>query len=144
VRLLALGAVIAAVVVTVRSGSQPRVSVDSSLPGIGRSTPFRITATAPGRGLSRVEVSLLQNDRVDVLFEKEYQYRAAWAFRGPATIEEELELEVGTATIPDLEEGEATLRVAATAPGTWLRGGPTEVVENLYPVLLRPQIPEAI
>jgi murein DD-endopeptidase MepM/ murein hydrolase activator NlpD len=138
VRLLVLCVLIAAIVVTVRTGGPPTVSVDSSLPGIGRSTSVRISASAPGRGLSRLQVALLQNDRVEVLFDREYESRPAWAFGGPATFEEELELEVGTVTVPELEEGEATLRVEASAPGTWLRGEPSEVVEETYQVLLRP------
>ena len=77
--------------------------------------------SVPGRGLSRVRISIVQEDRTQLLREEEYVARPPWAFWGPRTLSDSIELEVGSETVEELRQGEATLRVEAIPPRTWLR-----------------------
>jgi murein DD-endopeptidase MepM/ murein hydrolase activator NlpD len=137
-RLLVLALVAAAALASLRTGTRPQLSIEPALPGFGRATPVKITASTVGRGLSRLRVALYQGDRSQTLYDEEYRTRAAWALWGPRTLEQTIEIEVGSETVAGLEEGEATLEVEAAAPGTWLRKSPAELVRQQYPVMLRP------
>mgnify|MGYP000538382326 CR=1 FL=1 len=72
-RLLVLLLVLAAVGVSVRTGQRPELSLEAELPGIGRSTPVAVTATAPGRGLATLKVSLQQAGRSHSLVDNIYE-----------------------------------------------------------------------
>jgi len=135
---LGLGLVFAAIGTSLRVGARPAVTVEAALPGLGRSTPIRVSASSTGRGLSRLIVTLHQDDRSEVLLDKTYVYRPAWALWGPQTVDEVVEIEVGSETVEGLEDGVATLQVEASAPGTWVRRAPSTVVRQQYPVILRP------
>ncbi len=123
---------------TLRTGSAPDVSIRPALPGLGKRTPVTVSLETAGRGLGKVRVLLTQKETTHVLEEREYVARAPWAFWGERTIADTLDLEVGSETVPELRQGEATLRVEAESPGTWLRRPPTGVAELTLPVQLRP------
>jgi len=143
-RLLILALVVVVALASLRTGTRPQVSIASALPGFGRGTPVEITASTVGRGLAQLRVVVRQGDLDMTLVDEEYQTRPAWAFWGPRTLQETIELEVGSETVTGLEEGEATLEVEAIAPGTWLRKSPTELVRQQYPVMLRPPVLSAV
>ncbi len=121
-----------------RAGPAPAVAVEAALPGIGPATPVTATFEEPWRGLARVRLELVQGERTEVLAEREFTPRPAWAFWGARTARETIELEVGSRTVEGLRTGEATLRAVAERPSAWLRR-PGPVTEQLtLPVRLQP------
>ncbi len=121
-----------------RVGSSPRISIAAELPGIGRRTPIVVRVAEPGRGLSRVAVQLVQADRVELLAERRHEPRAFWAFWGPLVASDEIVVEAGSETLPELEDGEAIIRVTAERAKTWLRQ-PEPIIDELeLPVRLTP------
>jgi hypothetical protein len=90
--------------------------------------------------LARIRVTVRQDDLAVILADKEFRSRPAWAFWGPRTLQDTIQLQVGSDTVADLQEGEATLEVEATTPGTWLRDAPVALGRAQYPVILRPPV----
>ena len=123
---------------SLRVGPQPTVRIDPELPGIGRRTPVAVSLGADGRGLDRVRVFLDQGGRRELLAEKTYRPRPAWAFWGERATHDRVELEVGGEVLDWLAEGEATLMAEASAAGTWLRNPDPARAQTTLPVLLRP------
>ena len=123
---------------TFRAGGEPEIAIEPSARGIGPRTPIEVRLAAGGRGLDDVHVQLVQGDRVEPVAEKEYTPRPAWAFWGPRTTEDTLTVEVGRETVQNLRSGEATVRVIAERPGTWLRDPDPVVAEVTLPVRLTP------
>ncbi len=121
-----------------RVGPPPTVTITPELPGIGRSTPVAVQVDSGQRGLSRITVELVQGERAELLAERQHQPRPFWAFWGPRTTTDELVLAVGSETVEQLVEGEATLRVSADRASTWLRSPPPVVQELVLPVRLTP------
>lgn len=140
IRLLVVAVLAAATIISVRIGVAPEVGVESALPGFGQSTPVEVTATAAGRGLARVRVSVRQEGLVETLVDKTYESRPAWAFWGPRTVVDSISLAVGSETIPRLQEGTAVLEVEASSPGTWIRDAPGTTIVREFPVILRPPV----
>jgi murein DD-endopeptidase MepM/ murein hydrolase activator NlpD len=136
--LVMMAAIIWAAIITFRVGSAPSVQIDPGLPGIGKRTPVGVTFTAPGRGLSRLRVELVQGERQELLAEAEHQPRPPWKFWGPVTLQDELSVEVGSETIEGLKTGEATIRASAWPAATWLRQPAPQVQELTLPVRLTP------
>jgi murein DD-endopeptidase MepM/ murein hydrolase activator NlpD len=129
---------VSAALATLRVGARPEIVIESSLPGIGKRTPIAIDLKSAGRGLAMLRVELQQGDLTESLTEKAYESRPAWAFWGPRTIAERLDLEVGSDTVTGLREGEATIRVEASGPRTWLRQARIGTAELTLRVQLRP------
>jgi hypothetical protein len=130
-----------AAVATFRVGSDPQIAIEPALPGIGRRTPVTVVFEESSRGLSRIQVELVQGQLSQVVAEEEHQPRAAWKFWGSRTAHAELELEIGSETVDGLQPGEATVVARAWPAPTWLRR-PDPVVQEL---LLRVRlIPPAI
>ncbi len=121
-----------------RVGAQPRIAIEAELPGIGPRTPVAVRAAEPGRGLSRLTVELVQADRSEMLAERRHQPRPFWAFWGPRVASDEIVVEVGSETVPQLKAGEAVVRVTAERAGTWLRRPEPAVRELKLPVRLTP------
>lgn len=121
---------------------EPRASLEAARPGIGRpGTAVSVQVSEPSRGLSTVRVEVAQGDRVAVVDERTYPGpRPFWAFWGPRTTEDSFEVTVGPGSVPDLEEGEATVRVVAERPGSPVRRGRPVVEELTLPVRLRPPL----
>ena len=131
-------ALVAGLVVTFRTGAVPEVGIRPELAAIGARTPVVVTAAAPGRGLADLRLELVQEDRVHLIAERAYQPLPAWGLTGQRTERDEIHAEVGRETIPDLQPGEAVLRVTAGRAGTWLRHPDPAVFEMQLPVRLHP------
>jgi len=125
-------------IATFRVGPAPALTLEPGLPGLGRRTPVRVTAAAAGRGLSGLRLEVVQGDRVQVVAEKSFTSRPAWAFGGPRTERGELRAEAGADNVPGLVAGEAVLRAVAGRAGTWLRSPAPVVRELKLPVRLSP------
>jgi murein DD-endopeptidase MepM/ murein hydrolase activator NlpD len=138
--LLVLGAAAFAVVAAFRAGPAPRIEVKAGLPGIGKRTPLRVVVSEPKRGLSAVRVEFVQGERVESLATRVHTPREPWAFWGEHTERDELELAVGSETLPRLQEGPARIRVVADRAGSWLRSPEPAVRELELPVKLRPPV----
>ena len=121
-----------------RTGGIPTLTLTPDVPGLGRKTPVRVAAAVSGRGLSRVRLEVVQEDRVQVVAEKVYLPRSAWDFWGPLTERAEIRAEVGADNVPGLKAGEAVLRAVADRPGTWLLHPRAVVQELKVPVRLSP------
>lgn len=121
-----------------RTGPAPQLTLTPDLPGIGPSTSIDVTANEPTRGLSDLRLTLVQGEREDTLLHETFDPRPYWAFWGDHTATFQSRVDVGRDTLPELQEGEATLRWTARRAGTWLRQ-PEPVVEELtLPVRLTP------
>ncbi len=116
----------------------PRLEVTAEWPGIGPRTPLTVRAAEPGRGLAGLRVELIQGERVVVLEQRHHRPRPFWAFWGPRVTSDEVVVEVGSETVPELTEGKAMVLVAAERAGTWLRHPPAVVHELVLPVRLTP------
>ena len=121
-----------------RTGAPPQVDIEAELPGIGPRTPIVVRVAEPGRGLSHLKVELAQADRLELLEERDHQPRPFWAFWGPRVTNDEIAVEVGSETMPELTEGEAVIRVTAERANTWLRHPEPVVRELKLPVQLTP------
>jgi murein DD-endopeptidase MepM/ murein hydrolase activator NlpD len=141
VRILILGA-LAGVgflgVAAFRAGPAPQIVMEADLPGIGKNTPVHVIFTENKRGLRNIRVELIQGDRVEVLEERSYEPLQPWEFWGERVKQEALHLAVGSETVKDLREGEATIRATADHAGAWLRRPDPAVDELLLKVQLRP------
>ncbi len=122
---------------------EPKVVIEASKPGIGRtSSPVTVRLAEPSRGLAAVKVEVVQEGKEPaVVAEKTYSPRRPfWAFWGPRTTSDELQVEIGKDTVPALEEGKATIRATAERPGTPIHQGSPVVAEIELPVRLRPPV----
>lgn len=119
-------------------GSPPRVTIEPAMPGIGPRTPIAVEASVGGRGLGEVRVEVVQGDLEVEVARRDHQPRPFWAFWGPRTLTDRLDVEVGYETVPELQEGEAAIRVVAARAGTPLRHPDPLVVERQLPVIVRP------
>jgi murein DD-endopeptidase MepM/ murein hydrolase activator NlpD len=126
------------VVASLHVGSVPELKLLAARPGIGRHGPVTASVQTSGRGLNRVTIALVQQDRVRVVAEKAYTPRPAWAFWGPRTLTDSFQLDVGRDSIPDLRPGQATIRITAERAPTWLRSPAPAVQELTLPVRLVP------
>lgn len=135
---LVLVATFAVLLGWLRVGPAPSVKIVPDKPGIGAATPVTIEVAEPHRGVSSIRVDLIQGETSWPLAEIDLAPRSWLRFWGPYTPSQKLELVVGHQEVPELREGEATLRVTAGRAPTWLRHpGPT-VIETTLPVRLRP------
>jgi len=121
-----------------RVGPAPRIEIEPGLPGIGPRTPLTIRVSEPNRGLSGYRVELVQGEQRFELAEERFEPRPFWAFWGPRELSSQSQLVVGRESLPELQEGEATIRVVASRAGTWLRRPDPAVAEFALPVRLSP------
>ena len=135
VLLLAVGAL-----ATWRVGQAPTLTIDPQRPAIGRATEIRFGVGAAGRGLSEAKVFVVQDGRRHEVAAREYRYRPSWAFWGERTTADELVVEIGSDTVAALREGNATVQLEASSPGTWLRDPRTTAAEVGMAVQLRPPL----
>jgi murein DD-endopeptidase MepM/ murein hydrolase activator NlpD len=129
---------VVALLVSLRVGGVPDVELSADLPGIGPRTLVTASAREPRRGLSRIVVELVQGERVTELARREFATLPPWRFWGARTIEERLDVPVGSTVTEGLVSGEATVRVAVWRAGTWVRHPDPEVRELQLPVRLTP------
>jgi len=121
-----------------RRGGSPSISIEPALPGIAKRTAVTVTASEPRRGLSRLEVELVQGSHKMTLADKSYEPRAAWRFWSGRPGPVELHLEVGSETQPSLKSGTATLRVVAVPASAWLLRGKPVTQSLKLPVRFTP------
>ncbi|MEM9292832.1 MAG: M23 family metallopeptidase [Acidobacteriota bacterium] len=131
-------AVIAVVVGWLTVGPAPEITIEPELPGLGPATPVLVTLEEPRRGVGSFQVELEHEGGVDVLARESRQARPWWTPWAPRTVRHEVNLTVGKEMVPELQEGEATLRVVAQRAGTWLRTPEASVTELTLPVRLTP------
>lgn len=117
------------------TGADPKVTVESSLPGIGRRTPFKIRIESPQR-VEKVRVEILQNQDAKTVLEKDFEPRSAWRMGTPPPTE--LTVDIGRETVQGLRAGEATVRVTAERAGSFFRHPDPVVAEVKRPVRLAP------
>jgi len=127
-----------AAAISLRIGPPPRISILPELPGIGTRTGLQVVFEEPSRGLGRLTVEVEQGTNSSILAEKQHQPLAPWKLWGDRVRKEQLELEAGSANLPWLRPGEATVRATAWRAGTWLRKPEPVVQEITLPVRLRP------
>ncbi len=121
-----------------RVGAEPTVEVTPERPAIGKQTALAVEVREPKRGIGQVRVELVQGDQVFAITAVERLPRPFWALWGPKVDVEHLDLEVGSAAVPGLVAGTATVRVTASRAGTWLRLPRPVVVDRELPVQLTP------
>ncbi len=126
--------------VTLRVGASPTLTLRPSAPAIGTHTSVLVTAQAAGRGLAPLRVEVVQDGKVMVVARADSAPLPSWRFSGPHRERLELRAEVGRDAVPQLREGEAVVRVVAERASTWLRHPRPAVAELRLPVLLRPPV----
>lgn len=131
-------ALAAALLVSLRVGAPPTLALRASNPAIGTSTEVVVEAKARGRGLAGIRVEVEQEGRTHVVASRTHRPLAPWAFSGPHTRTDVLQVDVGRSALPDLNEGEAIVRVVAERAPTWLRRPAPVVKELRLPVRLVP------
>jgi murein DD-endopeptidase MepM/ murein hydrolase activator NlpD len=117
-------------------GRSPRVEIKPAMPGIGRSTPVRVTLDDTGQ-VDKVTVEVVQGMDVKPVAERSFPTHPRWAFwkaKAPAV----LEVAVGRDTVPGLRGGKATIRVTAQRAGSLLRRPDPAVAAVELPVRLAP------
>jgi murein DD-endopeptidase MepM/ murein hydrolase activator NlpD len=121
-----------------RAGPAPEITVEVTLPGIGKRTPILVGVSESKRGLSDVRIEFVQGEHVETIESRGYTPRKPWEFWGERTTRDEFALEVGSETLERVEEGKATIRVAAQRASAWLRFPQPAVEEVELDVILRP------
>lgn len=121
-----------------RVGPAPTLDIDTDLPGIGPATAVTATGTEPKRGLVSLRLEIVQGDRSTLVGETVHEAVPFWALLGAPVTSGTIEAVVGSQRQPELEAGEATLRLTAERPGTWLRRPEPTVHEITLPVRLTP------
>lgn len=110
-----------------RIGPAPELEISADRPGIGPSTRIDLSASETTRGLSSLNLTLVQGERQETLIQEDFTPRPFWAFWGNRTQQYTGHVNVGTDTIEGLEAGPITLRWTAERSGTWLRRPAPEV-----------------
>jgi murein DD-endopeptidase MepM/ murein hydrolase activator NlpD len=106
-----------------RVGPPPVIVVRPEPKTIGRATTVEVNVTESGRGLSRVVIELIQENRSEVLAEQRFDALPGWKAWGERTPTWNWALEIGKNARPGLIEGDAILRVTADRAPAWLRSG---------------------
>jgi hypothetical protein len=127
----------AGAVVSLRAGEAPTVSVSADKAAVGKGTVFTVSAAEPKRGLTSLKVVLVQGTLTKELEARVYVPQPPWGV-GPSTPSDGLQVTVGKSTVPELREGEVTVRVLAEGAGTWLKPAPKAEAEATLPVRLTP------
>ena len=142
--LVALPFLILAALALFRVGAEPQIEIQSTRPGIGRSTAVIVRLSEPSRGLGDVKVELLQETLTEALATKTHQPQRFWSFWGPKQASDEISVTVGRDAFPKLRAGEARIRVTAQRAGTWLRRPEPVVRELTLPVRFVPPTIERV
>jgi len=116
----------------------PVLQVGTDRPGVGRGGTTATVRASASRGVTTLRVEAAQGERAVLLGERVMKAPAPWAFWRGRVREVKLDVELSPATIPELAEGNLTLRVTAEGAGALLRG-PRVSKENVdLPVRLTP------
>lgn len=125
-------------VVLLRVGDAPELTLDVSLAAIGPSTPLKVSARAPKRGLSTLVVQVRQGEESRILYQNSYVPQPSWAFWGPKTDEVSVGVTLKKTDLPAMREPMATIEVIARGAGTPLFSAPTSSIAKTLEVRLRP------
>lgn len=123
-----------------RASPEPQVDVTLEREAIGPKNGVTVRVSEPERGLSSLKVELVQGDLVKVLDEQSFTPREPWAYWGDVTVEHVTAADIGKQAIPELTEGEATLRVTAGRAGNWISRPDPVVTERKLAVRLTPPL----
>ena len=118
----------------------PTIAVKSGTKAVGRKGRITIEATEPKYGIRDLRASFVQGAVEVPLGELTHPRNPWWClWRRDVKASASLELEIGRERIPEMKEGEATIRAEATND-SWARFGKgrTRVLETKLPVLLTP------
>jgi len=121
-----------------RVGPPPEIKITPAIPAIGKRTPVTVDVAEPKRGLRRIRMELVQDEKTHLLAERSYVPRSALQFWGPFTASDTIKADVGRDTVPGLRTGNAVIRVTADRAPTWLRRPEPAVGELALPVRLTP------
>lgn len=127
-----------------RVGPAPRVAIRPALPAIGPATTLAVEVVEPARGISHVEVDLVQGTHRQRLIERSGATLPGWRPFGFRDREITLGTEAGRATTPALVEGSAIVRVTAVGAPSWWRRGRRTVEELELPVRFTPPTIEVL
>ncbi len=134
--LLVVLAVAVLLAATFWPGRSPHVEIKPAMPGIGKSTPVRVTLDDTGQ-VEKVTVEVVQGMDVKPVAERSFPTHPRWAFwkaKAPAV----LDVAVGRDSVPGLRGGKATIRVTAQRAGSLLRRPDPAVAAVELPVRLAP------
>jgi len=117
-------------------GRPPQIEIRPALPGIGKSTPVKVTLDDTGQ-VEKVMVEVVQGMDVKPVAEKSFVTHPRWAF-WKALAPAQLDLQIGRDTVPGLRGGKATIRVTAERSGSVVRRPDPAVATLEMPVRLTP------
>lgn len=142
--LVAIPALAVAALGAFRTGPAPEVTVRTPLGALGRATPVEVEVKVPSRGFSRVEVDVLQGERVLPVAAESFSTPPGWKLWASGTKAKIWKLTIGKDSLPALTEGDAQVRVTATGAPAWLRGAPRATMVVDLPVRLVPPALEVL
>jgi murein DD-endopeptidase MepM/ murein hydrolase activator NlpD len=133
-----IGLLLAALLLAFLRVGSPEATLELDRPGLGPSTTLTGRLSETGRGLSDVRLEVEQDGNVTVVAEQQHEPRAFWRFWGDRVQETVIEGVAGRSSIPELEPGQATVRLVAERAGSFLRHPKPLLVEQVVPVKIRP------
>lgn len=142
--LIAIPALGVAALGAFRPGPSPEVAARAPLGALGRATPIEVEVTVPSRGFSRVEVEVLQGERVLPVAAESFSTPPAWKLWQSGTTAKTWKLTIGKDSLPALAEGDAQVRITAVGAPAWLRAAPRTTMVLTLPVRLVPPALEVI
>jgi murein DD-endopeptidase MepM/ murein hydrolase activator NlpD len=123
---------------TLRPGPAPEIIIEPAAKVIGRNTPVIVKVSEPRRGLSSIRIELVQGGSAQTLAEQQHAPAPSWAPWRTGTPLTELRVEVGKASLPNLQPGTATVRVTAGRARALLWSPAPAVAQVELPVRLIP------
>lgn len=124
--------------VFLRVGPPPTIAIEPATKVIGQNTPITIRVSEPKRGLSTVQVDLVQGDTVHALATRQHDPAPAWAVWRKGTSLDEIHVEAGKKSIADLKAGTAVIRVTAARAPVLFYAPPPVSAQMELPVRLVP------
>ena len=98
------------------------LQVGTDRPGVGQGGTTATVRASASRGVTTLRVEATQGERAVLLGERVTKAPAPWVFWRGRVREVKLDVELSPTTIPELSEGDLTLRVTAEGAGALLRG----------------------
>ncbi len=127
----------------ISSRAAPTIQVQGEVKGLGMSTPVTFEVRDAGHHLKQVQVEVVQGGQTFVVLDSNLPTPSWWKFWSRAgTKQSTLTARAGRREIPNLQEGRATLVIAARNDswGRFFRGGRTEIRQDLPVRFVPPQV----
>jgi murein DD-endopeptidase MepM/ murein hydrolase activator NlpD len=121
-----------------RVGPAPDIAIEPAAKVIGRKTPVVVKISEPRRGVSGVKVELVQGGAVQTLAEQRLEPAPSWAPWKKGTPTTEIKVEVGKDVVPNLQPGQAIVRVSAERARALLWSPDPAVAQLELPVRMIP------